>query len=155
MSGHNLQADSSFNSVANAAPVSVQALSVQCHYSSGTDVGRDSLETTDNRVLDIMCLKWDEWSYPHLLLPWGLSNPRRAEPCFVGKKRVSGRLGKPGVKSRRHAQNPYWMSEGKHLQQPIMPYHPTLASSSVHLSSHQSTALFLSYYNVTQMTISA
>ena len=30
----------SFNSGANAAPVSVQALPVECHYSAGTDVGR-------------------------------------------------------------------------------------------------------------------
>ena len=30
--------------------------------SAGTYVGRDSLETSGNRVLDIMCLTWDEWS---------------------------------------------------------------------------------------------
>ena len=45
---------------------------------------------------------------------------------------------------------PHRVSEGKHAQQPTMPYHPTLASSSVHHLSHQWTVLFfLSYYNVT------
>ena len=48
-----------FNSGVNAAPASVQALPVQCHYSAGTDVGRGSLETTGNRVLDIMYHTWD------------------------------------------------------------------------------------------------
>ena len=48
--------DPPFNSSANAGPVSVQAVSVQCHYSEGTDVGRCSLETTGNRVFDIMSL---------------------------------------------------------------------------------------------------
>ena len=43
-----------FKSSANAAPVSVQALPVQCRYNTGTDVGRGSLETTGNRVLDII-----------------------------------------------------------------------------------------------------
>ena len=71
MSGPNLRADCEhrilappFNSDANAAPVSVQTLQVQCHYSAGTDVGRGSLEITGNRVLDILCLTWDESSYP-------------------------------------------------------------------------------------------
>ena len=49
-----------FNTSANAAPVSVQALPVRCPYSAGTDVGRGSLETADNRVLNSMCLTWDE-----------------------------------------------------------------------------------------------
>ena len=31
--------------------------------STGTDVGSDILQTTGNRMLDIMFLKWDEWSY--------------------------------------------------------------------------------------------
>ena len=54
-----------FNSGANAVPVLVQALPVQGHYSAGTDVGRrDSLETTGNRVFDIISHTWDEWSYP-------------------------------------------------------------------------------------------
>ena len=30
--------------------------------SAGADVGRGSLETTGNRVLDIMRLTWGEWS---------------------------------------------------------------------------------------------
>ena len=42
------------NSDANAAPVSVQALLVQCHYSAVTDVGLNRLETTGSRVLDII-----------------------------------------------------------------------------------------------------
>ena len=72
MSGHNLLADCQqrtlappLNIGANAAPISVHALSVhalpvQCHYSTGTDVRRGSLETNGNRVLDIICLTWDE-----------------------------------------------------------------------------------------------
>ena len=48
------------NSGANAAPVSVQALPVQFHYSAGTDVGRGTLETTGNRVFDIMSHTWVE-----------------------------------------------------------------------------------------------
>ena len=70
VSGHNLRADRQrltpaplFNSCAKAAPVSVQVLPVQFHYSAGTDVCRGILETTDKKVLDSMCLKWDEWSY--------------------------------------------------------------------------------------------
>ena len=47
-----------FNSGANAAPVSVQTLPVQCHYSAGTDVGRGSLEATGNRMFDIMSHTW-------------------------------------------------------------------------------------------------
>ena len=50
--------------------------------SAGTDVGRGSLETTGNRVLDIMCLTWDVWSYnPYVLLLWILSGPRIEELC--------------------------------------------------------------------------
>ena len=67
MSGLNLRADCQrptlvppFNSCDDAVPVSVQALAVKCHYNAGTDVSRGSLETTDNRVLDIMCLTWDK-----------------------------------------------------------------------------------------------
>ena len=47
------------NSGANTAPASVQ-----CHYSAGTDFGCGILETTGNRVFDIMSRTWDEWSYP-------------------------------------------------------------------------------------------
>ena len=36
-------------------PISAGAVS-----SAGTDVDRGSLKTTGNRVLDIMCLTWDE-----------------------------------------------------------------------------------------------
>ena len=43
----------------------------------------------------------------------------------------------------------YWASEGKQSQQPVIPYYPTLTSSSVHHSSHKWTALFLSYYKFT------
>ena len=63
LSGHNIQADCQrhtlvppFNSGANAAPVSIQVLPVHCHYSGGTDVGHGSVETTGNRVFDIMYL---------------------------------------------------------------------------------------------------
>ena len=45
-----------FNSGANAALVSVQVLPVHSHYSAGTDGGRGSLESTGNRVSDLMCL---------------------------------------------------------------------------------------------------
>ena len=73
-----------FNTCANAAPVSVKALPVQCDYSAGTDVGRGSLETT---MLDITCLTRDEWNYPELLLLWELSDPRIAE-LLLNKKRL-------------------------------------------------------------------
>ena len=46
VSGHNLQAAPPFNSGANAAPVTMQALPVQCHHSAGTDVGCGCPETT-------------------------------------------------------------------------------------------------------------
>ena len=63
---------------------------------------------------------WDEWSYPQLL--WRLSDPRVAGPLLM-------------------PTTPYWVSEGKHSQQPTRPYRLTLTSSSV---SHHRTALFLS-----------
>ena len=50
--------DPPLNSGANAAPVSVQALAVQCHYHAGTDVGRGSLETTGNRVSGRPGMPW-------------------------------------------------------------------------------------------------
>ena len=46
-----------------------------------------------------------------------------SEPCFVRKKTSIWAC--LGVYIPR---NPYWASEGKHLQQPTMPYHPTLTS---------------------------
>ena len=52
-------------------------------------------------------------------------------------------------KSHRQARNPLSGEWRKHSQQNIMPYHPTLTSSSVHRLFHQPTALFVSYYNVT------
>ena len=66
-----------FNSHANAAPVSMQALPVQCHYSAGTDIGCGALETTYNRMFDMS----------HT----GMNDPRIAGLCFVGKNRVSER----------------------------------------------------------------
>ena len=53
---------SPFKSVGNTATVSVHALPVQCHYSAGTDVGRDGLEKTGNIVFEIMLLTWNECS---------------------------------------------------------------------------------------------
>ena len=78
MPGHNLRVDCQggtlvppFNSDADAALVSVQALPVQCHYSADTDVGFGIIETIGNSLLDTMCLTRDEWSYPQLLFLWG------------------------------------------------------------------------------------
>ena len=39
---------------------SIPGLPVQCHYSACTDVGLGSLETTGNRVFDIMSPMWDD-----------------------------------------------------------------------------------------------
>ena len=86
-----------------------------------------------------MCLTWDEWSYPQLLLLWRLSDPRIA---------VSGRPDL-GVDHLDMPRTPYWASEVKHSQKPTMAYDLTLTSSSVYYSSHQWNALFLSYYKVT------
>ena len=85
------------------------------------------------------------------MLFWGLSDLRIVPRLvsFEQEKRVSGRLGMPGVNSLDMPITPYQASEEKHSQQPTMPYHPTLTSSSVHHSSHQWTALFLLYYNAT------
>ena len=44
---------------------------------------------------------------------------------------------------------PYLASEKNQSQQPTIPHHPTLKPSYVHYSSHQRTALFLSYCNST------
>ena len=54
-----------------------------------------------------------------------------------------------GVNPLDTLRTSYRASDGRHSQQPTMPCHPTLTSPSVHHSSHQSTALCLSYYNVT------
>ena len=54
-----------------------------------------------------------------------------------------------GVNPLDMLKTPYWVGEEKYSQQPTMPYNPSLTSSSVHHSSHNSTALFLSCYNVT------
>ena len=54
-----------------------------------------------------------------------------------------------GVNPLDMPRTPYWASEGKHSQQPSMPYHPIFTSSYVNHLSHQWTALFLSYCNVT------
>ena len=65
LSGHNIQADCQwctmvppFESSANAAPVSVQALSaVQVQLLAVVALK----ELTGNKVLRIMCLTWDKW----------------------------------------------------------------------------------------------
>ena len=119
MSGHNLWAVLPLNSSANAAPVSTQALSVQCHYRTVTDVGRGNLEETGKRVFDIILvfLKWDELSYPQLWLLWGLSytrivmtekNPR------LRKKTKSLEVGAcQGLNPLDLSRIPYWASKGK------------------------------------------
>ena len=71
---------------------------------------------------------------------------------------VADALGMSVAKSLDMPRNPYRAGEryeGTRFQLPTMPYHPTLTSSSVHLSSLQLTTTFLSYYNVIQMTICA
>ena len=59
---------------------SVKLVKLTLSNSAGTDVGRGILQTTDNRVFHIMFLTWDDWSYPQLLLLWGISDRRIAEP---------------------------------------------------------------------------
>ena len=68
---------------------------------------------------------------------------------LYSETQVSGRLGMSEGISPRHAQNPLSGERRKRSQEPNMPYHPLLTSSSVHHSSHQLTTTFLSYYNVT------
>ena len=98
-------------------------------------------------MFDIRSLTWDG-CYPQRLLLWGLSDPRIAESCFEGEKSESLDVvwACLGVNQLDMLSTLYRMSEGKHSQQLTMPYNPTLTSSSVHNSSHQRTALFLSYY---------
>ena len=54
------------------ALVLVQALPVQCHYSAATDVGRGSLKTIGNRVLDNMCVTWIK----EVTLSYSVADPR-------------------------------------------------------------------------------
>ena len=68
---------------------------------------------------------------------------------YLSDLRVKSVWASLGVNPPDMPRTLYWASEVKHSQQPTMPSHPTLSSSSVHHSSHQRTALFLSYYNVT------
>ena len=95
----------------------------------------------------VRSLTWEECSYPQLFLHWGLSHPKIAEPCFKQKTELGG-------KSPRYAQNPLWGSEGKHstTHHAPSPLPHVIIRTSL---SYQRPALFLSYYNVTLMTISA
>ena len=69
---------------------------------AGTGVSRGSLKQP-RIVFDIRSLTWDqgkypwwdEWSFPQLLLLWGLSYPGIAEPCYEQINPVSGFLGMP------------------------------------------------------------
>ena len=51
----------------------------------GFGVGDGSHIQNRNRVFYIRSLTWDEWSYPQLLLLWGLSDPRIAELFLIKK----------------------------------------------------------------------
>ena len=66
----------------------------------GTDVGHGGLETTDNRVLHIMCLTCDEWR-TLAIVTLGTIRPEDSGAVFEQKNES---LGMPGGKSPRHAQ---------------------------------------------------
>ena len=102
-----------FNSGANAATVSVQTLPVQCHYSAGTDVGRGSLETTGNRLFDIMS-HVGLMELPLAIVTLGIIRPHNSGAAF--EQKVSECLGMPEGKSPRHTQNPLLVSN-IHFQQ--------------------------------------
>ena len=115
------------------------------HLQNGvTDVGCESLERTDNRVLDSMCLKRE---LPLAIATLETTRPEDSGAVFCSKK--NGSLGMPGGKSPRHSQNPLLGERRRRLATTHLPYHSTLKSSPVHNLSHQRTAMFLSYYNVT------
>ena len=57
---------------------------------------------------------------------WGLSDPRIAAPCFVEKNLSLDVWACLGAKSPKMPRTPYWVSEGRHSQKPIMPIAPPL-----------------------------
>ena len=74
----------------------------------------------------------------------GTIRPENGGAAFEQKNAVSGRLGMPGGKFPIYAQNPLLGEWRETMEQPTMPFHLTLTSSSLHHSSHHRTALFLS-----------
>ena len=95
-----------FDNGTNTAPVSVLAKSAV----QALILGMVALKQL-TIVLHIMCLTWDEWSYLWLLLLWGLSDPRIAEPLLIQKKRVTGCLDMPGVNPLDIPRTLYRVSE--------------------------------------------
>ena len=127
VSSHNSPADCQrrtlalpLNSSANAAPASVQVVLTLMFAVVALN--------NRNRVFDIRSLTWDEWSYPQLLLLWGLYDPRIAEPSFEQKENESLDVrASLGVNPLNMPRTAYLASEVKHSQQPTMPlYHLTL-----------------------------
>ena len=101
---------------------------------------------------------WDEWSYPQLLLPRGLINPRikriielcKRPRCFSiklhSKFQVSDRLNMPGGKSSRHAQNPL-SGEFRNtlsITNPALSLHPHVIICASFISSMDCTVFIVS-----------
>ena len=110
-------------------------LPLQRTVSAGTDVGYGSLKQPTIKYLILVLsrgMNGVTLSYCHFR---GQAHPRTAESCFEQKNESLDGLACPGVNPPKMPRTPYQASEGK--QQPIMPYHPTLTSPSMHHSSHQ------------------
>ena len=87
-------------------------------------------------MLAVVALSNRQYSYPQLLLRWGL---------FDQSLWTYGHAwGKSPIHARALC---YRASEGKRFQQPTLRNHPKLTSSSVHHSSHQWSVLF--FYRIT------
>ena len=175
----------SFNSGPNATPASAQALPVhalpvQCHCQCIIIVNVGlmlAIVALNNRQYSVWHkvsrVGWIELPQILLLYP-RLSDPKIAEPCWT-KKWISGRLGMPGGKYSRHAQNPWsgewWENTLNNPPCPITPFSchhlvaselkdPIWHSSEWQIGSFSSEAtictscmssiiaLLLSYYNV-------
>ena len=107
--------------------------------SAGTDVGRDTLETTSNYSVThyVSHVGWLELPSAILLL-WGLSDPRIAELLLNRKTQSLDVWACLGVNI--YAQNPLLGEWRETMEQPTMPFHLTLT----YHSSHHRTALFWS-----------
>ena len=96
-----------------------QTLPVQCHYSAGTDVGRESLGTSGNRVFDVSHLGLME--LPLAIVTLVTIRPDDNGIAFEQCLDVWACL---RVNLLDMPRPPYWASEGKHSQNPPCPVTP-------------------------------